>query len=360
MRKRRSSRRFLLGLLLYVLILVLIMSCTVFLLHRYLIIYEDTRPSTAIRAYFASLPEEGYADYAEKALAGLDHNLCPQELCDKYLRDLLVNADYAENLAESGDSRKVYTIRSGGKRLGTVQLAQNEEAEMGLYGWKVDSTAFDLSADFIELEVTVPPDWHVEVNGCTLDKSYRTETGLRYDRLEQFYDSLEDMPAMVHYRSGPCLPGSELCVTDAAGREIPETDWNQDYYLSNCSDEQQAALQEYCEKFMPLYIRYTADIGMERNTFYTQLTPLLVPGSPLDQRIREGVDSSWWNWTQKCTMQDMELNLVSDLGGGRYLVDLSYETETIAQGVASYDHYNIRLIVEDVDGRLLASTLYYY
>ena len=360
MRKRRSSHRFLLGLVLYVLVLVLLMSCTVFLLHRYLIVYEDTRPATAIRAYFAALPEEGYADFAEKALAGLDHALCPQELCDEYLRALLENADYAENLAESGETQKVYSIRSDGQRLGTVRLVQAEEAEMGLHSWEVESTAFDVSSGFIELEVTVPPDWRVEVNGCPLDKAYLTETGLRYDRLEQFYDSLEDLPTMVHYRSGPVLPGSELRVMDAAGHEVPEADRNQDYFLSNCSEEETAALQEYCEKFTPLYIRYTADIGMERASYYSDLSPLILPGSSLSIRLREGVDSSWWNWTQKCTMQALDVNLFSRLGEGCYLVDLSYETETVAQGVASYDRYNIRLIVEDTDGRLLASALYNY
>ena len=143
-------------------------------------------------------------------------------------------------------------------------------------------------------------------------------------------------------------------------REIPEEDWNEDFWLSNCDAEQTEALQAFTEKFIKLYIQYTADINMERDNYYLDISPLVVPDSPLSDRLRQGVKSSWWNWTAECSLQELEVHLFSDLGDGRWLADLSYETKTVAQGTASRDRYNLRLIICDTNGVLKASHLFNY
>ncbi len=360
-KKRRSSRaRFALGTLLYVLILLLAMSGAVFLLHNYLVIYEDTRPATAMRAYMDGLRGEGFEAFKEQAFAGLDRKLSSEEEKDAFLRGLLDDMSWVEDLAAGSETGKVCRIRAGGKTIGTLRLVPEEEQRMGLHGWRPAGAEYDLSAFYTAREITVPSDCRVLVNGQALGSQYIVERDIPYGRLEQFYEHLEGLPTLTRYESGECLPGAKLQLLDASGREIPEEDWNEDHWLSNCTAEQTETLESFLERFVTLYIRYTADIDMERESYYQDISPLVLPGSPLSLRLLEGVRSSWWNWTAECSLQGMEIHLLSELGEGRFFADLSYETKTVAQGTASYDRYNIRLIVCDTNGVLKASHLFNY
>ena len=143
-KKRRSSRaRFALGTLLYVLILLLAMSGAVFLLHNYLVIYEDTRPATAMRAYMDGLRGEGFESFKEQAFAGLDRKLSSEEEKDAFLRGLLDDMSWVEDLAGSSETGKLCRIRAGGKTIGTLRLVPEEEQRMGLHGWKPAGFAVD-------------------------------------------------------------------------------------------------------------------------------------------------------------------------------------------------------------------------
>lgn len=360
-RAKKSGRAsFAQGALLYALILLLVMSGAVFLLHNYLAVYEQTRPATAVRAYMDGLCGEDFEAFRQQALAGLDQKLSSEEERDAFLRGLLDDMSWAEDLAGSSEKEKLFTIRVGGKPIGTLRLVPEEEQRMGLSGWRPAGAEYDLSAFFTAREITVPSDCRVLVNGQALGGEYIIGRGIPYARLEQFYEHLDGLPTLTRYESGECLPGARVQLLDASGREIPEEDWNEDHWLSNCTAEQTEALESFLERFVTLYIRYTADIDMERDSYYLDLSPLVLPGSPLQTRLRQGVDSSWWNWTEECSLQGMEIHLLSDLGDGRFFADLSYETRTVAQGTASADRYNIRLIVCDTNGVLKASHLFNY
>jgi len=358
MRADRSARHFRLGLFLYALVLILICGAVLLFLQRYLVVYEHTRPAAALEVYRAALLSENATEGFRAALDDLDPQLRSPEESLRLARDLLEGLQFSESIADSSEQEKCYRVLAGGQKLGELRLRTAGEEAYGLSGWECASEQYDLSAFFHGVSATVPPDYRVFVGEHVLGNAELKEKNVPYASLADAYPLLEGLPFMQRYESGLFIGELPLRVLDASGRELSPAQQNEEHYLDNCQPEDRNRIDAYVESFLKPYILFTANIDQEIDRYYDQLLPLTLPGSALRQRLNEGKNSAWWSWVRSCELQEREITACTDLGDGRFLVDLVYTTKVVAIADPVIESYSLRMVLDDTTGKLLGSFLY--
>ena len=357
MKADKSARRFRAGLLLYALLLILIAGAALLLLRRYLGVYEATRPAVALEEYRAALLSPESTEGCRAALADLDPRLRTPEDSLALLREQLRDARFVESIAEGGESEKHYRVVSGGQVLGEVCLRSGEEQAFGLRGWEAAEEHYDFSAQFHGVSAVVPPDYQVYVGEHRLGRDELRDGSVPYESLADAYSLIDGLPTMLRYESGLYLGDLPLRVLDSAGNEIPPERQCEEDYLDNCSAEDRAAIEEYVERFLRPYILFTANINQDRDGYYSQLMQLSLPNSALRRRLQESKLSDWWSWVRSCELQESEITGCTDLGGGRYLVDIRYTTRVVAISDPVVESFRLRMVLDNTSGKLLGSFL---
>lgn len=361
MTEPKKNRRFLRGLLLYVAFFLLLAGAALLLLDSYLATYEATRPATALAAYRQSLVENGPDEAVAAALSDLDNSFRPREEDLSFAAELLLNAEYPENVTESSQDEKVYAVRSeDGIPLGTLRFAHGGKSRFGLTGWELKEEQFDFSAYTTSTEVNVPAGYSVLLDGTKLGRSAISDSSVPYEVFEEISEAVDELPVMVRYESGRYLGTAALEILDEKGAPVPPERQNELSYLDNCSPEEQAELESFAEDFVERYVNFTANIGMTWGDSYAWLRWLVMPGSALGARLQRAATDGWWSNTRSCTLQDLDIHLMSRLREDLYFIDLSYETRTVAFADPVVERYNVRLLVEPYGDRLVASALHNY
>ena len=139
MRTEKRSR-FVPGLLLYLLVLVLLLSAALFILRDFLSCYEASRPVRALERYEAML-QEAPTEACRDGLAGLDTKLESEEEALAWLQPRLQDAQLREDLAESSEGRKLYRVLMDGQVCGSVTLVQQEAGRFGFAPWRSGKSA---------------------------------------------------------------------------------------------------------------------------------------------------------------------------------------------------------------------------
>lgn len=358
MRAEKSARRFRLGLLLYALLLILIAGAALMLLRRYLSVYEATRPAVALEEYHAALLSPESTEGCRAALEELDPRLRAPEESLTLVREQLKDARLAESIAESSDSEKHYRIIAGGQVLGELTLRAGEKQDFGLRGWAAAEERFDFSAQFHGVSAVVPPDYQVFIGEHRLGRDELRDSRVPYERLADAYSLIDGLPRMLRYESGLYLGDLPLRVLDPAGNELSPELQHEEHYLDNCSAEDRASIEEYVERFLRPYILYSANIDQSREDYFTQILPLSLPGSSLRRRLQESSRGEWWSWVRSCELQESEITGCTDLGDGRFLVELRYTTRVVAISDPVIESFKLRMVLDNTTGKLLGSFLY--
>lgn len=358
MAKKRRRSRFGLGLFLYALLLILLCAAALGMLNRYLAVYEQTRPGTALAFYRSELLSPDSTEGCRAALDGLDERLRSREDSLALVHELLEGAHFSESLAEGSESEKHYRVIAGGSVLGEVTLRPTGDEQYGLRPWTAAEEHYDFSALFHGVSATVPPGYHVFVGEHELGSGELKERDIPYALLADAYPLIEGLPTMRRYESGLFLGELPLRVTDAKGREIPPEEQTEDRYLDNCGAEDRGAVEAYVESFLKPYVLFTANIEQDGERYFNQIFPLSKPGSPLRQRLMEGQDAAWWSWVRSCELLEQKVTGCIDLGDGRFLADIDYTTKVVAISDPVVESFSLRMVLENTDGRLLGSYLY--
>jgi len=351
--KRKS--RFAPGLLLYLLLLALLLAAALFVFRDFLTYYERTRPARAVEAYRAALQEQGPGEGAREGLAGLDLKLQNEEEALRFVRDKLRDARIVEDVSESRDEERVYRVIADGIRCGELRFRQQEPLRYGFAPWALSEEHYDFSPWFYRLSVTVPRDYRVSCGGVELGEDYVTEREIPYQTLGSAYELLEGLPTQVRYETGALLYDTELQVCDPTGRVFSEKEQNEASYLDNCSPERREQMLAFAQSFVSGYVHFTSV-----KTDFNLLKSLMVPGSAIDRRLDQAVGENWWSGAGRCTLLEVRPNCCLDLGDGRFLLDLSYETETQELNSLVHDVYNARLALLEQNGKLLAEHFFNY
>lgn len=355
MTERRRRGRFLLGWLIYLLILALILGAALYVLRDFLTYYEASRPARALEQYRGELAADGPGESAREALSALDFRLQSEDEALALAAARLEGARLREDISQSGEDSRVYRILADGSPCGSLTIRTQEAQRYGFAPWTPAERSYDFSRWFYTLSVTVPSGWTVACGDTVLTEDYITERGIPYRALRECYEHYEGLPAMVRYETGLLFADRSLHVYDAEGREVPAERQNEDAYLDNCGGELRERMRAYAEEFVAHYVSFTSVKGD-----YWPLNAMIVKGSPLATRIEQAVGEDWWSRTAYCNLLDCRVNRCVDLGEGRYLLDFSYDTETKAFDDPVTTTYNVRLVLFDSGGTLLANNMFNY
>ena len=355
----RKKSHFGVFLMIYAWVLLIAGCAGLFMLRNYLLAYEDSQPKYAVEAYRQALETE-LPQAAVDALGDLDPAIQDPALNADWARTLLPGAQLIKDRNGSSEERQVYDIQNAaGQPLGRVSFGVVGKGRYDLPVWGPVEEQFDFSPYYRRTGVTVPADYSVYLGDRLLGPENIVERDIHYAALEQYYSSYEGLPAMVRYESIPFVGEPQLRICDEKGTELSQEQLNEDYYLDRCPEEIRSRVDEFVPRFVDLYVLFSADIESSAILYYGMLKQMVLPDSPLSTRMHQAFEGFGYSATNAVELQSTEVNRITALGEGRYLVDVSYSTLVTGQDGPVPVNDRIQLVLMDVDGKLLADALYY-
>lgn len=356
------SKRFALGMVIYALVFLVIVSAGLWLLWDFMEAYEQSRPVNTIKAYVDSLTPEDLSNGSGDLLDSLDSNIQSREESIRLIRESAAGSfSYAKKSAESTETRQVYVLRSGRQVIGQFAITAGEADRYGFRCWEVTEESFDFSHLLGEaVSITVPSDFTVCFNGVALDSSYLTEQDLPYATLEEFYGEFP-LPTMVTYSADRFLGSGILTVQDREGNPIEiNEEINYDLLLPACTDKELETIDELMDQFLTRYIAFTGSSSGTAGGNYNRLIRHLVPDGKLAQRLYTAIGGLYYAQSLRDTITGTTVNQYASLGNGRYFCDISYTVETVGKKGPVEMAYNMKVIMleTDVGLRVEAMTRY--
>ena len=326
--RRASRRRFLKGLLLYTLILLLLAGAGLTVFYLYIEAYEQSRPDYAMKMYMQSQDREAIRRSAATFLDGLDQNLRSTDDSFSMIYSIARKAEYAKKSSESTENRQVYVLQSDGLAFGRVTLVPGERGRFGFTPWRVAEESMDFSALCRETEITVPQGYAVVCNGYTLGEAYIASRETPYPLLEAFYEDFPDLPRQITYRMENYLGDLELTVLDQKGREVDPESLADVIGIDNCSAAEAAELNEFLAEYIERYVTFLSSANGAPGMNYANLLPYVVYGSELQDRLAQAIGGLSFAASHGDTVRSWTVNQMMAVGGRRYVCDVTYLVDT--------------------------------
>ena len=375
LKKRRGRMRYALALYIWGLLLLAGAIYGLMQVWEYAEAFEISRPASTMDSYVANLSRELWDEGIAETVAAMPHEVQSDEEVEECVRELLSSGNITYVRKGGGADRVNYSLRCKGSEFGTITLVPDESAEVGidtdkfpwrllpwtLRPWRIESESFDFTGLYSSVEVEVPYDYSVWLNGVQLSRDYIVEENILYDVLEDYYGFYEEMPTKVRYRFDNVIGSVNPVIRDADG-EIFIVDPNLDdsQFIKPCTEEELARLAEFSAGFAVNYLKYIS--GVTDPTYgYQRLSAYLMPGSDLDNRMKDAMDGLSWAHTSSITVDSSQLNGALALGEGFYLCDISATATTFAMGHGEVETVNnMRVIVLDRNNDVRAIHLKLY
>lgn len=326
--KKKGFKRFFLGLLIYSVVFLGLAYLGLHVFWDFIEAYELSRPKNTVAPYVQQLTPEQMAAADTELIGQIDHYIQSEEACKQFIASTLTEEiSYAQNVAESSDTKMVYMVLHGGKAIGKVTLVAEVADEYGFTPWKVVSASFDFAyLKGSSASITVPHDFTVYAGGVALDSSYITQDNIPYADLKSYYKNYQP-PYMVTYTVDPILGDITLTTKDRNGNDVTvdeNTDLN--VYMDNCTDAEQKAVTDLMAPFLRSYVAFTSNAGGNTNSKnnYYNLLNYLVSGGDMAGRMYNALDGLYWARDTVSTITDTQFNHIVNLGDGHYLCDVTY------------------------------------
>ena len=329
--KKKGFKRFFLGLLIFAVVFSCLAVWGLTGFWSFIEAYELSRPKNTIDPYVQQLTKEQIAAKDSALLSQIDLNIQSEDACRQFIMDSLTkDITYAQNISASDDTKLVYMLLHGGKPIGKVTLRPEETDKYGFTPWAVSDASFDFSYLLgSKATITVPHDFTVYANGTALDSSYITQDNIPYELLKNYYKDYQP-PYMVTYKVDPILGDITLTCKDRDGKDVTvEETTDLSVYMNNCADEEQKAVESLLTPFLDSYVAFTSNKGGKEGTNenYANLREFLVPGGDMVSRMYKALDGLGWAKDSGSRITESHFNHIVDLGGGRYLCDVTYIVE---------------------------------
>ena len=375
LKKRRERLHYTLALYIWG---ILLLAAAIFALTKvwaYAEAFELSRPVYTMDRYVADLSQELWDEGIAETVAAMPHEVQSDEEVEECVRELLGSGNITYVRKGGSAERIKYSLRCRGNEFGVITLAPDESAEgnidtdrfpwrllpWSLQPWKIESESFDFTGLYSAIEVVVPYDFSVWLNGVRLSRDYIVERDIPYDVLEDYYGYYEEMPTKVRYRFENVIGSVDPIIRDEDG-EIFIIDPNLDdsQFIKPCSETELARLAEFSAGFSVNYLKYIS--GVTDPTYgYQRLSGYLLPGSDLDNRMKDAMDGLSWAHTSSITVDSSQLNGALSLGEGFYLCDISATATTFAVGHGEVETVNnMRVIVREKNDDVRAIHLKLY
>ncbi|MBQ6366510.1 MAG: hypothetical protein IJI61_08935 [Oscillospiraceae bacterium] len=345
----------------------------------YLVAYERSQPEPVVEAYMAELRETKWKQQVELAIAGMQHPFQTDEECADIINQMLGEKLQYSQAPSTSEDRILYNIYCNGNPVGQFQLerdlSQMNRIHLGLVKilsksdtfwfirderelcpWRVTGDAFDISGFTFtsSLSVTVPETYRVMLNGHPVGQEYVTERNIKYDVLSIYYDEYPNLPTKVKYEVGNIFGTLTPEVYDQYGNPVtidPEKDDSQ--FMEPCSAEEIAEMTAFAQAFVEPYARFTGTKSVWGN--YGVLKQYVKENSELHKRmdlfIEGGAD--YMNF-YAVNVENLNIDSVYSLGGGFYVINVTYDTTNYAEFKTVQETSTKRIIVCRDEAGILA------
>ena len=349
-RRKRSSGRFALGMIIYALVFVVFLSIGLRFFWAYIDGFEKAQPSHAIDRYIQSFDSEHIRSLSADFVSTLDHRLQSEEESYAVIESLFKGElRYSKNSVESTEDRLVFAILSGDRLLGTMAL--NRSGEGADTVWTVSDEKFEFSDLINSASFLAPAEWELSCGGRPLGEEYITERGIRYPSMEEAYNYGFSLPTLVRYEIGSYIGDVAIAARDADGNEAQLHDDPAAYTLSDrCTEAQRERMADFTNRFLPLYIAFMSNSNHNAYDNYARVRPYLLPGSDLESRFYNAIEGQTWSHSLGDVLHDVVVNGVFELENGRFLIDVDYMVDTTANGGIQTENEAGMLIVAEDQG----------
>ena len=389
-KKSKAKRRSNVGTALYVVFLTLwtlgIAAVCLFILSQvwaYASVYDDTQVEPVIESYVADLRVNLWDDSIAATVEAMPHQVQTNEEVRALVKEILMTDEigYAEKPGFTRSDSITYYLLCGKNAFGEVTLTQDTSknlvedvmlpeqvigalAKMGvaiqpeLYPWKVSSESFDFSGLYSSVQVTVPSNYRVTLNGVNLSEDYIIERDIPYDYLESYYYRYNNLPTKVTYRFDHIMGHIEPVIYDESGNVfVPDPDKDDSQYMTKVEDP--AVLERirtHIDGFSDAYLHLSASTG-DPNGPYAQLLNYIEPGGEMDNTLKQIFLIGDWSHNSYYQYGGSEVQDVYSIGGNCYVVDYTARA-TVNQPVGTVNlERNLRSIVDESGGRMITATI---
>ena len=322
---------------------------------KYLIAYEQSQPDAVVAEYVEKLKDTEWKKQVSLAVEKMQHPFQSNEECEIIINQMLGDTIQYSRAASGTQDTYIYNVFCNGNPVGQFQIerdkAQMNKIDIGiievfshsdtfwfiqdresLCPWKVTGDSFDISNFTFtsSVSITIPSTYSVQLNGKTVGKEYITESNIKYDILEPYYNEYPGLPTKVKYTVNNIFGTLQPVIYDQMGKEFvvdPNKDDSQ--FMESCSDDEIKALSKFAKDFVDPYARFTGTKNIWGN--YGDLKQYVKEGSDLHKRmdlfIEGGAD--YMNF-YAVTVDDVQVNSVYSLGGGFYVINVRYSTTNYA------------------------------
>lgn len=356
-KKKKSVLGYFLALLIYVLVALAAIAFLMVWLWGFAEEYEDSRPTGTMNAYVQDLNENLWSDRIAQTITEMPHEFQSDEECAQVVREMLNQGISYARTASGGSADQVnYSLLCGSKVIGKVTLMEDsskaDQVRHGMLPWIVTAEEFDFSGLYSSVEVTVPDNYTVTLNGVELGEEYIVGEPIPFSLLEDYYGSYDQLPVMVTYRADHLFGQMEPVVHDSNGNvfQLDQTR-GEEQFLNNCSGEEMERLTDFTERFAERYQYYMAAVGDDPATVYAdRLSGYILKGSDLEFRMKAAQDGLFYAHSNNMRVNETTLNSAVSFGGGVYLCDFSSDFTVWGRNGEEDQENHMRMIVVDVRG----------
>lgn len=363
MKRKKKSKwlNFILGMIVYALVVVLAASIGLKLLWDFADEYEKERPSYKIAEYVASLNETHVKRIAVDFVATLDHNIQSEADAHAEIWRAFVGGVRYRQISTADDGQSVtYLIYNKEHELGRVTLVKNGEG-LGEKTWSVGEESYDFSYLKRSERFIVPNHWVVHCGERRLGVQYIIDPRVEYSFLHEFYDREFPMPYLAEYEISNYIGDPKIRFFDADGEEQPRFTFTdgKDQIL-RVSGASRTNFITFAENFVPLYVDCLSNVSKSAGSNYQHIRSYLVPGGDLDVRLKAAFGGQIYSQSSGTDISEVSIHDVYNLGNEYYIVDLSYSVDTYsAKGVSTSDT-DMYLVIYRDDETLQVLTVSYY
>ena len=337
--------------------------------------YEYTRPHHALDSYMEKINRDRWSDGMAEAVAAMPHETQTDEEIKAFIQEQLSGGITAVRKGGSADS-SVYSLRCNGREIGTVTIDEDTSyrsridtskkpwslLQWRLYPWKVAGETFDFNALYNSMEVTVPANYQVLINGVRLGDEYIVQNNIPFDNYQKkYYEYWNNMPTKVTYRFDHIIGEAEMEIRDAEGNPVTiDPNRGDEQFTEYASGEEFDRFAQFAYPFTTAYLNYISGVG-DSGLRLAELKNYMVPDGELWNRMDDALDGLGWAHTSYINVDSITVNSVLALANGYTEVDVTSTASIYYYGKGELTSTSdMRILVYDNGEQLLAESVELY
>ena len=363
MKERKKSKwlKFILGMVIYAIVVLLAASVALKLLWDFAAEYEIELPSYKMNEYVSSLNETHVRKISEDFISSLDRNIQSREDAFAVIWKAFVpGVRYRQIATGDGGNTVTYMVYNKDHDLGRVTLVKNGEG-LGRKTWSVSEEEYDFSYLKNTERFIVPNHWVVRCGDRRLGVQYIIDPRVEYAFLHELYGKEISMPYLAEYEISNYIGDANVRFFDPNGEEqarFTYTDGREQ--ITRVSGASRNNFINFAENFVPLYVDCLSNVTKSANLNYQRIRSYLVPNGDLDKRLKGATPGQVFSQTYGIDRSDVRVHDIFNLGNEYYIIDLSYSTVSYSENGTTSSETSMYLVVYRDDETILAQRVEYY